>query len=253
MIPLLLVACGPTASLTVDGAPPFDDVKSVVWTLPQTADAWLLTDGALQGLGPSTLDGRIGFYAEPDFCRDAAETLETLAAASADLLGASADGTDQQALCEAVPSWLDALAEVDDRRANGEVRLSLGYCVGENCSGQVETPSYPFGDTSNASWTGLLTYTDAEYADGSYARAAAAWNVDACAFDADAVEAEAEAIDQWVASDGDIYFSTATAQHLVGQIDGSFADTHGNTATVTGSFTADVCEMPAVESLVFLY
>ncbi len=251
MIVLLLAACGPTATLTIAGAGPFDDVRSVVWTLPQSTNVWVLADGALQDLGPAVLDGNIGFYAEPGMCADAADTLSALGTASVDLLGASANGTDAAALCESVPAWLDALARVDALRANGEVRLTLGYCVGDACSGPIAATEYPFGDTSSSQWTGTLTYTDPAFADGAYERAGLAWNVDACGFDADFLEAEGAAHDQWVAVDGAITFENAAAQHVVGSLAGDFDDTHGNTAAVSGSFTADVCEMPAVEALVY--
>lgn len=252
MLTLLLVACGPKASVEVEGAPPFEDVGSVVWTLPQHTHLWILSGGTLQDVGDTVISGSIALHAAKDQCDDAAETLAAWEAASVDLLGASADGTDTLALCEGVPAWLDTLADVDDHRENGTQRLSLSYCIGEDCAGAVEATSYALGDTSSAQWSGTYTLTDADFADGRYTRAAAAWNVDTCTFDETWLADEADATEVWSAVDGDVVFDEAAAEQLSGSFDGSFDDTHGNRATLSGTFSVGLCEMPEVSDLVYV-
>jgi hypothetical protein len=245
----LLPACKPDATIEVEGADPVD-VASVAWTLPQQVDVWTYTGAALESAGASQVFGSIVFSSAPDACAN--DLIETWGAASIDLLGASAQGTDTAAFCEAVPDFLVAMADADAEHANGPAQLQTAYCIGTDCTGAIAATSYPFGTVSTSVWTGSLLYVDPGLADGVYERALAAWNVANCAFDPSFVEGEADATETWGAVDGDITFDTAAAEHVEGTIFADFRDTHQNTATVTGSFAVDLCEVAQVDTLVYL-
>lgn len=199
---LLLPACT-RDRVDVTGIPAFGAVSSAAYHPSTTVEGFVLGDGSLASLGILRLPPVLHVDSAGLSCEDRLGWWFWWSDASDALLESSMNGNDEEALCEAVPGFLAALAAAPADEA--EHRLELGFCADASCEadpapGELPLPAATSTPVTEGMSRGSLTYR--ERAAERWQLAEAAWDEARCAFDEDWRAEEDERAAGWTLVDG---------------------------------------------------
>lgn len=204
-LPLLLaLAAGCAADrVNVTGIADFGPVAGASYAPAQTVEGFVLGDGTLRDLGIVQLPPSLQVDSEARTCQERFQWWYAWTEASEGLLAASSNGNDADALCEAVPGFLAALAAALPDEAEHRLRLEL--CADDGCTADPAPGEFPLPEATAdpvvaGMSSGTLTYRD--FARERWYRLEDAWDPAFCAFDEDWRDQEDDRAEEWTLVDG---------------------------------------------------
>lgn len=254
--PLLALAAGCAADrVDVTGIDAFGAVAGASYTPAQTVEGFVLGDGTLRDLGIVELPPSLQVDSEARSCEERFQWWYAWTEASEALLEASANGNDTDALCEAVPAFLGALAAAVPDEA--EHRLRLEFCADAACTADPAPGDFPLPEATAdpvvaGMSSGTLTYRN--FARERWYRLEDAWDPGSCAFDEDWRDQEDERAAVWTLVDGTTEVRTVEA--------GARVEVHVESLLVDenvradGRLVADAeagwCDLPGPDRVVYV-
>ncbi len=241
---LLQVGCS-SGSVEFTDVEDIGTISSATWhSGPDITIYRLSSSGTLSGQDSRFLQS-ITLSTQRQNCNAERDYLEAWEQATLELLEASDNESDAEAVCAGMGTFLDQYIEAIELRSETDRYIVFNFIE----AGSLDERTYPLVTPSEASdddhAIGFLSYRDPEGSLSDYYYALKeAWRPDTCVFDQDTLESYTWNGDRWTFDSGTVTIDTIMFEEGAhGTFEGTLTDQDGQGAgSASGSFESEFCD-----------